>query len=133
MTGRLRKRLPILRTTNPSLLETSRGLPSAPAYCASKAAVRSYGEALRPLLRREGIDVSVICPGFVRTPLTADNPFPMPLLMDADAAARRIRRGLDRKKARIAFPWTTYAVIRLMAGLPPALLDRWLTRLPAKE
>ena len=113
-------------------LAAFRGLPGAPAYSASKAAVKAWGEALRGGLRGDGIAVSVICPGFVRTPMTDANPYPMPLLMDADRAARIIRRGLAANRARIAFPRPTYAFVRLLAALPPALADRLLGRLPEK-
>ncbi len=116
-----------------SSLGSFRGMPNAPAYCASKAAIRSYGEGLRGRLAKRGIAVSVICPGFVRTPLTADNPFPMPFIMDPVRAARIIRRGLDRRRARIAFPLSMYLATRLLAALPPAWTDGLLARQPAKE
>lgn len=109
-----------------------RGFPGAPAYSASKAAVKVYGEALRSDLRRCGIRLSVVCPGFVATPMTAVNPFRMPLLMSADKAAAIIARGLARDKARIAFPFPTYFGAWLAAALPPALADRMLARLPTK-
>jgi short-subunit dehydrogenase len=115
-----------------SSLAAFRGFPGAPAYCASKAAVRVWGEALRGDLHRRGVAVSVICPGYVRTPMTAVNRFPMPLVLDADRAARIIRRGLARNRARIAFPWPTYAMVRLLAALPIGLTDLALRRLPAK-
>lgn len=116
-----------------SSLAAFRGFPSAPAYCASKAAVRVYGEALRGELAQHGIAVSVICPGFLRTRMTEANRFPMPLLMDADRAATVIKRGLARNAARIAFPWRLYAAVLLLASVPPTLTDRWLIRLPKKE
>ncbi|WP_207476226.1 SDR family NAD(P)-dependent oxidoreductase [Arenibaculum pallidiluteum] len=108
------------------------GLPSAPAYCASKAAVRVWGEALHGAVAHDGVEVSVICPGFVRTPLTAVNPFPMPLLMDAGKAAAVIVAGLARGRARIAFPWPTYLAVRLLSALPPGLVGWLLRRAPAK-
>lgn len=113
-------------------LAAFRGFPGAPAYCASKAAVRIWGEALRGELHGDGIGVSVICPGYVRTPMTAVNDFPMPFLMDAERAAAIIRRGLARGKARIAFPWPMYALVRAVAGLPPVITDPLLRRLPKK-
>ena len=71
-----------------SSLAAFRGFPGAPAYCASKAAVRSYGESLRgDAGRPTASSVSVICPGFVKTPMTAVNPFKMPFLMEAERAA----------------------------------------------
>lgn len=116
-----------------SSLAGFRGLPSAPAYCASKAAVRSYGEGLRGALRHDGVGVSVICPGYVKSRMTDANNFPMPLLMEADRAARIIRKGLDRNRGRIAFPFALYAMVWLLQTLPPSLLDRALSKLPRKE
>ena len=116
-----------------SSLAAFRGMPSAPAYCASKAAVRVYGEALRARLRDSGVTISVVCPGFVRTPLTARNPFPMPLLMEPERAAVLIRTGLERKRPQIAFPWPSLLAARMIAALPAGLADRWLARLPVKE
>ena len=113
-------------------LAAFRGFPGAPAYCASKAAVRVWGEALRGHLHRDGIGVSVICPGYVETPLTAVNDFPMPMLMSAERAAGIIQRGLARNRARIAFPWPMYALVRLIAALPSTVSDRLLRRLPKK-
>lgn len=115
-----------------SSLASFRGFPGAPAYCASKAAVRVYGEGLRGELAPSGIGVSVICPGFVRTPMTDVNPFPMPFLMDADRAAVIVRKGLARNRSRIAFPWPTYLAVRLLAGMPVALADRLVGRAPGK-
>lgn len=109
-----------------------RGFPGAPAYCAGKAAVKVWGEALRGELHEAGIGVSVICPGYVKSRMTADNRFPMPLLMEADRAARIIRRGLARNRPRIAFPWRLYMAVRLISALPPALTDPLLRRLPKK-
>jgi short-subunit dehydrogenase len=115
-----------------SSLAAFRGFPGAPAYCASKAAVRVWGEALRGELHGAGIGVSVICPGYVRSSMTAVNDFPMPLLMDAERAARIIRRGLARNRPRIAFPWRLYAAVWLISALPPSLTDPLLRRLPKK-
>ncbi|MBK1697495.1 SDR family NAD(P)-dependent oxidoreductase [Rhodovibrio salinarum] len=115
-----------------SSLAGFRGFPGAPTYCARKAAVRVWGESLRGHLGRAGICVSVICPGYVKTRMTANNDFPMPLLMDADRAARRVRRGLKRNQGRIAFPRRLYAIIWLLSLLPPAWTDGLLARLPEK-
>ncbi len=116
-----------------SSLAGFRGLPTAPAYAASKAAVRVWGEGLRGLLAAEGIGVTVICPGFVESRMTAANRFPMPFLMTAEAAGRRMRRGIEANRARLAFPWPLAVAVWLLAALPPNWTDGWLCRLPAKE
>ncbi|HEY8351942.1 MAG TPA: SDR family NAD(P)-dependent oxidoreductase [Sphingomonadales bacterium] len=108
------------------------GMGNAPAYSASKVAVRAYGEALRGLLRPEGIAVNVICPGFIRSPMTARNDFPMPFLMTADKAAEIIRKGLAANRGRIAFPFPMLAMVRFLQMLPASWLDFVLARLPAK-
>jgi short-subunit dehydrogenase len=113
-------------------LAAFRGFPGAPAYCAGKAAVKVWGEALRGELHEAGIGVSVVCPGYVKSRMTAGNSFHMPLLMEADRAARIIRRGLARNKARIAFPWRLYAAVWLISVLPQSLTDPLLRRLPRK-
>jgi short-subunit dehydrogenase len=113
-------------------LAAFRGFPGAPAYCASKAAVRVWGEALRGEVARYGISVSVICPGYVRSRMTEVNKFPMPMLMDADRAARIIARGLAKGRGRIAFPWPIYVLVWLIALLPTAWTDRLLRKLPKK-
>jgi len=115
-----------------SSLASFRGFAGAPAYCASKAAIRNYGEGLRNAYARAGIGVSVICPGFVRSGMTARNEFAMPFLMEAEDAARIIRRGLARNRGRIAFPWQMYAAAWLVQALPPWTTDRFMRGLPAK-
>ena len=108
------------------------GMPGAPAYGASKAAVRVLGEALRGRYAAEGVEISVICPGFVRTRMTFDNRFPMPFLWDADRAARRIVRGLAANQGRIAFPWPMYLGVRALQLLPQPVLERLMARIPRK-
>ncbi len=100
-----------------------RGLPGSGAYCASKAAERVFAESLRADLAPFGVGVSVICPGFVHTPMTDRHAFRMPLVMEPERAAGIIRRGLARNRARIAFPWLTVAVCWLLGALPPAWSD----------
>lgn len=113
-----------------SSLASLRGMPGAAAYCASKSAVRAYGEGLRGQLARHGIAVSVICPGFIETRMTAGNRFPMPFLMDADRAARIVAKGLARNRGRIAFPWRLYAATSFFAALPEPMIDAIARRLP---
>ena len=98
-----------------SSLASFRAFRDAPAYCASKAAVRFYGAGLRRAHGPEGLGVSVICPGFVRSPMTAANTFKMPLLMDADKAALRIQRKLAKNRPMIAFPLPMYIAVRMLA------------------
>jgi short-subunit dehydrogenase len=99
------------------------GLPQSAAYNGSKAAVRVWGESLRYLLRDDGIEVSVLCPGFVTSRMTARNRFPMPFLMSAEKAARIIRRGLEANKARIAFPFGIKAAVWVGMLLPAGVTD----------
>jgi short-subunit dehydrogenase len=115
-----------------SSLAAFRGMPGAPAYCASKAAVRIWGEGLRAELAPKGVGVSVICPGFVTSRMTAVNDFHMPMLMTADRAAAIIIRGLARDRGRIAFPWPMYALARIIAALPGATIDPLLRKAPRK-
>jgi short-subunit dehydrogenase len=109
------------------------GWPGAPAYSASKAAIKAYGEALRGNLAKYGIKVTVICPGFIRTLMTANNNFPMPLIMSANKAANIIKNKLKKNPARIAFPWLLYFLISTAAYLPPALTEIPLRILPGKK
>lgn len=115
-----------------SSLASFRGFPGAPAYCASKATLRLWGEGQRVWLRQHNVKLSVICPGFVRTPMSDGNPYPMPFLMDAERSARIIKRGLARNKARIAFPWQTTWLAQLVAMLPLTLTDALLAKTPSK-
>lgn len=109
-----------------------RGLPGAPSYCASKAAVKAWGEGLRGHLAGDGIRVSVICPGFVTTRMTAVNTFKMPFLMDADRAACIMIKGLARNRGRIAFPWPMAFGAWLSAALPDRLMGWIGARMPDK-
>lgn len=101
------------------------GMARSPAYSTSKAAVKHYGEALRGAFRGMGIGVSVICPGYVGSALTAKNKSYMPFLMDADKAARIIAKGLARDKPRITFPWQMMLLMRVVINLPGFLVDRF--------
>ena len=109
------------------------GLPSAPAYSASKGAVKLYGEALRGALKKDGIQVNVICPGFVESRITDKNTFYMPFKMSANKAARIIATGLINNKPRIAFPLPMVFMVWFLSVLP-ARCSGWFTeRLYRKE
>lgn len=115
-----------------SSLAGYRGLPSAPAYSGSKNAVRAWGEAIRGYIKPYGVEVSVICPGFVKSRITEKNTFPMPFLMSADKAAAIIARGLAKNKGRITFP-PLLAFAAWAAGcLPAPVAEFILTKLPKK-
>ncbi|MGE5514565.1 MAG: SDR family NAD(P)-dependent oxidoreductase [Bacteroidota bacterium] len=109
-----------------------RGLPGAPTYCASKAAVRVWGEGLRGELARDNIRLSVVCPGFVATPMTEVNGFDMPFMMKAERAAAIMARGLAANRGRISFPWQMAALTWLSAALPDRVMDWIGRRLPGK-
>lgn len=116
-----------------SSLASFRGLPSSPTYSASKAAVRLYGEALRGNLSQFGIEVSVICPGYIITPMTAVNNFYMPLLMSSEKCAKIIKKNLEKNKAQIAFPFLLYFVVMLASLLPSIISDPIFSALPKKK
>jgi short-subunit dehydrogenase len=107
-----------------SSLAAYKGLPGESAYCASKAAVNTYLEGLRIQLRDRGIAVTTICPGFVRTAMTAPNQFSMPWVMEADEAARRIARALKRRPKVYNFPWPTAALMGLTRWAPDWIMAR---------
>jgi short-subunit dehydrogenase len=109
-------------------LAALRGLPFSPGYCASKAAVRIYGEALRSWLAPEGIGVSVVLPGFVETRLSDTVSGPKPLILPPERAAEIIRRGLAKGRRQIAFPYPLYLGMQLMRALPAGLVDPILRR-----
>lgn len=101
-----------------SSLAAYRGMPVTPAYCASKAAVKSYGEALRGWLAPEGIRVSVICPGFVESQMSDSFNAPKPFMISADNAAEIIRRGLQKNRACISFPFPLNLGMWFVSFLP---------------
>ncbi|MFN6954141.1 MAG: SDR family NAD(P)-dependent oxidoreductase [Acetobacteraceae bacterium] len=107
--------------------------PGAPAYCASKTAVRAWAEAMDGAEARRGVRVHAVCPGYVRTPMTDANDFPMPLLMEADRAAALILRGLARGRTTIAFPWPLALAARAAGALPPGLRNALFRLAPAKR
>ena len=116
-----------------SSLAGFRGLPTAPSYCASKAWLRVWGEGLRVALAPQGIVVTVICPGFVTTPMTGANGFPMPMIWPLERAVKYIKQGLENGRTRIIFPWPMAFLVKLMAALPPGFVDYFLARLNKKS
>ena len=109
------------------------GLPTCPAYSASKACVKAWGAALRGSLASQGILVNVICPGFVRSRITDRNTCPMPFFMEADRAATIIVSRLERNVGLITFPWQMRLIMGLISSLPECLSMAILSRLPNKN
>ncbi len=101
-----------------------RGLPGSEAYCASKSAVITYCESLRVELAKSDVKVVTISPGFIRTPLTAKNPYGMPFLMDADDFARQAADAMVAGVRYLTIPWQMAWVSALLKVLPRALFDR---------
>jgi NAD(P)-dependent dehydrogenase (short-subunit alcohol dehydrogenase family) len=110
-----------------------RGLPGAGAYSASKAATIAYLEALRGELRGSGIQVVTIAPGYVATPMTSGNTYPMPFIMPADEAARRFALAIECGTSYTVIPWQMGVVAKLLRLLPNPLLDALLARAGRKR
>jgi short-subunit dehydrogenase len=109
-----------------------RGLPGAGAYSASKSAAISYLESLRVELHGSGVAVVTICPGYIRTPMTAVNRYRMPFIIDAEDAARRFARVIERKRRFAVIPWQMMLVSLVLRCLPRWLYDRLSARAPRK-
>jgi short-subunit dehydrogenase len=105
-----------------------RGLPGSGAYSASKAAAITYLEALRGELRGSGIQVVTVLPGYIETPMTAHNPYPMPFILPVDEAARRIARVIAAGRSYAVVPWQMAIVAKLLRLLPNRLFDRLFSR-----
>jgi len=110
-----------------------RGLPSAGAYSASKAAVISYLESLRVEMAAHGIAVTTIAPGYIRTPMTDINTYKMPFLMDVDIAAKKFAQAIQRKRRFVVIPWQMGVLARFMRFIPPILWDWAMKNAPHKE
>ncbi len=106
-----------------SSLAAYRGLPAESAYCASKAAVSVYMDGLRMHLRGTGVRVTTLCPGFIKTPMTATNKFHMPQLMEVDYAARKMIRAIKAGKKVYNFPWRLHMLIKLSRWLPDRAMN----------
>jgi short-subunit dehydrogenase len=109
-----------------------RGIPGSGAYSASKAAATAYLESLRVELSSSGVNVLTVCPGYIKTPMTDVNPFYMPFLMDADRAARSIRKAIIKKKRFHVLPWQMSLVGFFLRVMPRYLYDSLMRRAPRK-
>lgn len=110
-----------------SSLAAYRGLPKSAAYCASKAAVSAFFESLRLDLKPRGIDVTIIHPGFIKTPLTAGRDAQMPFLMELDDAVAKIVAAIEKRKKSYAFPWQLASIVRAGMVMPNFMYD-WISR-----
>jgi short-subunit dehydrogenase len=109
-----------------------RGLPGSGAYSASKSAAAKYLEALRVEMRPFGVSVVTIAPGYIRTAMTAHNPYSMPFLMDADRFAAKVAEAIARKKRFATFPWQMRVVSMLLHVAPRWLYDAVFEKAPRK-
>lgn len=107
-------------------------LPTCPSYSATKSCVKTWGLAMRGMLKKEGINVSVLCPGFIRSRMTDVNTCPMPFFMEADKAARIILDRVERNVGLIAFPWPMRFSVWMLSCLPARLTEFIASLLPAK-
>jgi short-subunit dehydrogenase len=109
-----------------------RGLPGSCAYSASKAAVIAYLESLRVEERDTGVAVLTICPGYIATAMTERNPYPMPFLLGADVAARRIARAIERRQRFYVLPWPMAIAGAVLRVMPRPIYDALFARAPRK-
>jgi len=116
-----------------SSLAAYRGLPKSGAYCASKAALSTFFESVRLDLRRTGVEVTIIHPGFIKTPLTAARHARMPYLMELDDAINKIVRAIEARKKSYAFPWKLASIVRASMLMPIAMYDRIAARNSFRE
>jgi short-subunit dehydrogenase len=105
-----------------------RGLPYSPGYCASKAGLRTYAEALRPRLKQRNIGVTVVCPGFFDSPMTDRFDGPTPFRLSCDRAAQIVKRGIDRGRRRVAFPLPLVLGLQFCDFAPAVVGDAILQR-----
>jgi short-subunit dehydrogenase len=107
-----------------SSLAAYRGLPKSAAYCGSKAAVSAFFESVRLDLAPKGINVTIIHPGFIKTPLTAGRTKQLPFLLELDDAVKRMVGAIEKRKKRYSFPWQLATIVRLGLIMPMALYDQ---------
>jgi len=107
-----------------SSLAAYRGLPRSAAYCASKAAVSSFFESLRLDLEPRGINVTIIHPGFIKTPLTSGRDAQMPFLMELDDAVQKMVRAIEKRRKRYSFPWQLATIVRAGMIMPIWMYDQ---------
>lgn len=105
-----------------------RGLPQSPSYCATKGALRLYGQSLRSWLKPFNIKINVICPGYVATDMSQQLTGPKPFLISSEKAAKIIKNGLKNNKACITFPWQLNSLMKLANLLPDRLVNTILRR-----
>jgi NAD(P)-dependent dehydrogenase (short-subunit alcohol dehydrogenase family) len=108
-----------------SSLSAYRGLPKSAAYCASKASVSAFFESVRVDLIGSGVDVTIIHPGFIKTPLTAGRKAKMPYLMELDDAVKKIVHAIEKRKKSYSFPWQLATLVRACMLLPIPIYD-WI-------
>lgn len=116
-----------------SSLSAYRGLPKSSVYCASKAALSAFFESVRVDLRGTGIDVTIIHPGFIKTPLTAGRKAKMPYLMELDVATRKILGAIEARRRSYAFPWQLASIVRAAMLFPIPLYDRIVSKRSYRE
>lgn len=109
-----------------------RGLPGASAYSASKAAAITYLESLRVEMRDSGVKVVTLCPGYIKTPMTAINPYTMPFILEPADAARRMARVIECGRSFAVVPWQMALVGRLLKLLPNCVYDFVFNKAPHK-
>lgn len=115
-----------------SSVASYRGLPGGSAYSASKAAANSYLESLRVEMYGSGVSVITVCPGYIVTPMTANNPFRMPFILTAETTAKKIVHIINHKKLYSVIPWQMAIVARVLKLLPNFIYDHLFSIMPRK-
>ena len=108
------------------------GMASCPAYSSSKACITAYGEGLRGYLKYYNVGVSIVCPGFIKTPLTDKNNFAMPLITTTKKASKKIITGISKNKGLITFPIVIYILLKFLRFMPFNFVNYIFSKLPKK-